>query len=151
MKKTLQFTVFIQAPRGAVWNAMLDAESYKDWTSAFCAGSYYEGSWAEGEKIRFLSPGGDGMSAIIAANRRHEFISIRHLGQISAGVEDFTSDSVRGWAPAYENYSFADAPGGTQLHVRVETTPQFEQYMLDTFPQALRRLKALCEGGRTAG
>jgi hypothetical protein len=151
MKKTLQFTVFIQAPRGAVWNAMLDAESYKDWTSAFCAGSYYEGSWAEGEKIRFLSPGGDGMSAIIAANRRHEFISIRHLGQISAGVEDFTSDSVRGWAPAYENYSFADAPGGTQLNVRVETTPQFEQYMLDTFPQALRRLKALCEGGRTAG
>lgn len=151
MKTTLEFDVFIQAPRSTVWDAMLGAAPYKNWTSAFCEGSYYDGSWGQGERIRFLSPGGDGMSAVIAENRRHEFISIRHLGQISAGVEDFTSESVRSWAPADENYTFADVQGGTQLQVRVDVTPEFEPYMRDTFPKALQRLKALCEGGRGAG
>jgi hypothetical protein len=152
MKKTLEFTVFIEAPRSAVWEAMLEAEAYKDWTSAFCEGSYYRGSWNEGEKIQFLSPGGDGMTAVIAENRLHEFISIRHLGQVSAGVEDFTSETVRSWAPAHENYAFADAPGGTQLRVSVEVTPEFEAYLRDTYPRALLRLKALCEdASRTTG
>lgn len=149
MKKTLEFSEFIAAPRSVVWDAMLGADTYRDWTSAFCAGSYYEGSWEQGAKIRFLSPGGDGMTAVIAENRRHEFVSIRHLGQIAAGVEDLTSDGVRAWAPVHENYAFADAPGGTALKVSVEVTPDFEQYMRDTYPKALQRLKAICErGGR---
>jgi len=54
---------------GAVWEAMLEAEAYKHWTSAFCEGSFCRGSWDEGEKIEFLWPGGDGMSAVIAENR----------------------------------------------------------------------------------
>lgn len=150
MKKTLEFAVFIAAPRDVVWAAMLGAEAYRDWTSAFCEGSHYRGSWAQGEKIQFLSPGGDGMTAVIAENRLHEFISIRHLGQVSAGVEDFSSDNVRSWAPAHENYAFADAPGGTELRVTVEVAPEFEQYLSETYPRALQRLKAICEGGRKA-
>lgn len=110
MKKTLTFTVSIQAPRQLVWDTMLDPESYKTWTAAFCEGSYYVGSWDEGAKIQFLSPGGDGMTAVIAKSRRGEHVSIKHLGEVSQGVEDTTSDKVRAWAPAYENYSFADAP-----------------------------------------
>ena len=147
-KAALEFTVDIQAPRAAVWEAMLGPDTYRDWTSAFCEGSYYEGSWAQGGNIRFLTPNGDGMSAVIAENRPLEFVSIRHLGEISGGVEDLTSEKVRAWAPAHENFHFSDIPGGTRVRVTMDTVGDYEQYMKDTYPKSLQRLKAICEAGR---
>ncbi|MBK8725995.1 MAG: SRPBCC domain-containing protein [Holophagaceae bacterium] len=145
MKTTLHFTEFIQAPRARVWTTLQDPDSYRLWTAEFCGGSYFEGSWAEGARIRFLIPGGDGMTSVIAENRLHEFISIRHLGDVKQGVDDTDSEAVRAWAPAHENYRFVDQDGGTEVQVSVEITPDFEDYMNRTFPKALKRLKALCE------
>lgn len=145
MKKTLTFQISIAAPRALVWDTMLDTEGYKAWTAAFCEGSHFTGSWAQGAAIRFLAPNGDGMVAEIAENRPHEFVSIRHLGEISGGVADTTSDKVRAWAPAYENFAFADIDGGTRVEVSIDTVPEYEQYMLTTYPKALELLKQLCE------
>lgn len=145
MKKMLSFTVRIRAPRTRVWETMIDPEGYRAWTAAFCEGSYFSGSWDEGAKIQFLSPSGDGMTAVIAENRPGEFVSIRHLGEISQGVEDTTSDKARAWAPAYENYVFRDTPEGCELTASLETTPEYETYMQETFPKALALLKGLCE------
>ncbi len=150
MKKTLEFDVHIQAPRSAVWDATFQPATYDQWASEFCEGTHFKGSWAEGERIQFLAPNGDGMSSEIAENRLHEFVSIRHLGMIAGGVEDLTSDTVRSWAPAYENYTFSDAPGGTDVRVSIEVAPEWEGYMLETFPKALRKLKAICEGSQSA-
>jgi hypothetical protein len=146
MKKKLDFSVRISAPRSVVWDTMLAPATYAQWTSEFCEGSHFKGSWAKGEKIQFLAPNGDGMTAVIAENRLHEYMSIRQLGEIVGGVEDVTSDKVRAWAPAYENYSFSDVPGGTEIKVDVEVTPDFVEYMMRTYPKALDRLKMLCEG-----
>ena len=143
--KTLKFEVTINAPRTRVWNTMLEPETYKAWTSAFCEGSYYTGSWDQGAQIRFLSPSGDGMTAVIAENRRYEFVSIQHRGVIENGAEDTTSEKVRAWAPAYENYRFSDVPGGCLVTVTLDTAPEYEQYMRDAFPKALALLKGLCE------
>ena len=55
-------------------------ESYKQWTSAFGDGLYFEGSWQKGQRIRFLTPQGDEVTSEIAEIRPNEFISIRHLG-----------------------------------------------------------------------
>jgi uncharacterized protein YndB with AHSA1/START domain len=74
LMKTLTFEVTINAPRVLVWSTMLSPEGYKAWTTAFCEGSYYEGSWQAGERIRFLSPGGDGMSSVIAESKPEEFV-----------------------------------------------------------------------------
>ena len=145
MNKTLTFTVSIAAPRQLVWDTMLDPESYKAWTSVFTEGSYFTGSWDEGSKIHFLGPDGSGMTAVIAKSTPHEFISIRLLGEISNGVEDTTSEKVRAWAPAYENYEFADAEGGSTVTVSLDTVPEYVQFMLDTYPKALALLKDLCE------
>lgn len=145
MKRTLGFSVSIRAPRALVWQKMLGDAGYRLWTAPFCDGSYYDGSWDKGAKIRFLSPRGDGMTAEIAENRLHEYISIRHLGEIAKGVEDTKSDKVRAWAPAYENYTFADTGGGTTVTVTVEALAGFEQFMQDTFPGALERLRLICE------
>lgn len=146
--KTLHFKVDIAAPVAKVWGTMIGTESYKQWTLPFMEGSHFEGSWGEGESIRFLSPSGEGMTSVIAANRPYELISIKHLGYVKDGVDDTTSEEVRSWAPAYENYIFAEVPGGTQVKIEQEVTPDFEQYMLDIWPKALAALKALCEAKR---
>ena len=124
---------------------MIDPESYKEWTAAFTYGSYYEGSWQEGNRIKFLSPSGDGVIAEIAENRPNEFVSIRHLGFIAQGVEDTESEAVRAWAPAYENYTFTPTPNGTRLVVDQDVTEKSESYMAEAWPKALAKLKALCE------
>lgn len=148
MKKTLHFPIFIRAPRRAVWTAMLQSPTYEQWTAAFMEGSRYEGSWDQGQRIRFLGPNGEGMVAEVAEHRPAEFVSLRHLGEVKDGVEDTTSEKVRAWAPAYENYTFTDVDGGTQLRVDLDVVQEYEQFMQDTFPKALERLKAICESAR---
>jgi uncharacterized protein YndB with AHSA1/START domain len=148
--KRIQFTANIAAPVSKVFRTMLDLESYKAWTSAFTEGSYYEGTWRKGERIRFLASNGDGMIAEIAELRPNEYISIRHLGYIHQGVEDTESESVRSWAPAYENYTFRATPEGTTLLVDQDVTDEYESFMAEIWPKALDRLKALCERGGAA-
>jgi hypothetical protein len=147
--KKIQFSARIAAPRPLVWDTLLGPETYRDWTSAFEEGSYYEGSWDEGQKIRFMAPDGKGMVARVAKNRLHEFLSLQHLGFIKDGVEDTESEAVRAWAPAYENYTFRDTGGATELTIDLDVTPDFEGYMLKTWPKALARLKDLCEAPRS--
>lgn len=143
--KTLHYTTVIDAPRQHVWHVMLGAETYKTWTSAFADGSYFEGSWDEGQTIRFLIPDGRGMVSMIARNRPYEFVSIRHLGIIKDGIDDTESEAARNWTPAYENYTFSDVGTATELKIDVDTEQEFETYMEDTWPKALAKLKALCE------
>ena len=143
--KRIQFKTMIEAPVARVWEVMLGAESYPSWTKAFVEGSYFEGSWSEGSRIKFLAPSGDGMVAEIAENRPHEFVSIRHLGFIVNGVEDTESDSVRAWAPAYENYTFKTVSEGTEVVVDQDVTADFEQLMNEAWPTAFELLKQLCE------
>ncbi len=143
--KRLAFDILIQAPREIVWEVMLTPETYKDWTAALTEGSYYEGSWNQGESIRFMAPGGSGVVSVIAENRLYEYISIKHLGMIKDGIVDTESESVRSWAPAYENYTFLQTGGATELKVETDTTEDSEAHLAAIWPRALDRLKALCE------
>ena len=143
--KRLRFSAAIAASKQDVWNRMLEPDSYRAWTAAFGEGSYYEGSWNKGAKIRFLSPGGDGMTAEIAENRPFEFVSIRHRGIIKNGVDDTESPAARAWTPAYENYTFTEKDGVTEVVVDVDVNERYEKMFRDTWPKALRRLKEICE------
>jgi hypothetical protein len=149
--KRIQFITTINAPVPTVWRLMLGLEGYKRWASAFAEGCYFEGSWEQGAKIKFLSPpSGDGMVSEIAQNRKNEFISIRHLGFISNGVEVTTSESVRAWAPAYENYTFISVPEGTKLVIELDVPGEWAQYMNEAWPKALALLKQLSEAESAA-
>lgn len=142
--KNLHFSIRIQAPRQRVWQMMLEQDGYRQWTSAFGEGSYYEGSWEQGQRIRFLGPDGSGgMFSTIAENRPFEFISIRHLGELVGGVEDTSKPS--GWTNALENYTFTTDGNATLVQVDVNTIPEFEKFMTDAWPKALLQLKELCE------
>jgi len=143
--KRMSFSVAIAASRQTVWNTMLEPDSYRAWTAAFMEGSYYEGSWETGAKIRFLSPGGDGMIAEIAENRPFAFVSIRHLGITKDGVDDTESPAARAWTPAYENYTFTEKDGVTEVVVDVDVNERYEKMFGDLWPKALQRLKQICE------
>lgn len=148
--KKLHFATEIHAPRQVVWETMLAPDTYRTWTAEFAEGSYFEGSWDKGQSIRFLAPNGEGMAAVIAENRPYEFVSIKHVGLVKDGKEDRESDEARRWAPAFENYSLADAGRSTRLEVDMDVVAEFEEYMQKTWPKALARLKAVCEE-RAAG
>jgi uncharacterized protein YndB with AHSA1/START domain len=150
--KKMHFSILINAPKENVWHAMLDAESFRAWTKAFNVTSYFEGDWSEGSKMLFL--GSDpmtgetgGMVARVAENRPYEYVSLEHVGIIKNGVEDTTSEEIKKWVPAFENYTFKEKDGQTEVLVDMdaeeENLPMFETM----WPQALQILKKIAESG----
>lgn len=137
--------IVINAPVQKVWNTMLEDETYRQWTSAFTEGSHFKGSWEEGEKILFLDPDNNGMVSVIAENRLHEFISIKHIGVMKDGVEDTESDEARKWAPAFENYIFEEENGKTKVSVDMDIEEEYKETFSKMWANALERLKNLCE------
>jgi uncharacterized protein YndB with AHSA1/START domain len=153
MKKsltTLTFETIIHAPPEKVWNTMLADATYRIWTLEFNpAGSWYEGNWEEGSKMKFIGPSEDGsqggMLSRIKENRPYEFISIEHYGFIENGKEVTDSPSILEWTPSYENYTFTEAGDDTKLTVEMQSTQEFAEMFNDMWPRALEKLKVLCE------
>ena len=146
----LRQNIFIHAPRERVWDVMLGDETYRDWTTAFSPGSHYKGDWSEGSKILFIGPdsegGGEmGMVSRIRENRRYEFISIEHLGLVKDGVEDTESPAAKQWAPAFENYTFTDRDGGTELTIEMDIQADLKENFEKLWTEALSRLKTIAE------
>ena len=142
----LTYSITIDASREKVWHALFDDESFRKWSSQFAEGSHYVGDWSEGSEIRFLVEGNDGMVSVIDRNSPNEFMSIRHIGYIRAGVEDMDSEEVKSWTPAYENYTLKEVDDGTHLTVETDTFNDFVEYFNETWPKALVVVKEIAEG-----
>ena len=146
----LNFSIEIKAPKEKVWNTMLEDKTYRAWTEAFSPGSHYVGDWNKGSKILFLGPGQNGemggMVSRIKENKLYEFISIEHLGIVQDGKEDTTSEAVKGWAGAHENYSFSEKDGATKDAVEMDSNEEYSEMFNGMWPKALQKLKELAEG-----
>lgn len=145
----IHFSINIHAPKEKVWNTMLDDSTYREWTTAFQAGSFYEGSWDEGSEIRFLGPDENGklrgMFSKIKENRLHDFISIEHVGFINDGVIDITSEEVKKWTPSHENYTFTETDSVTVVSVDIDVNDEYKEMFEVMWPKALELLKTLAE------
>ena len=142
----MNFSIDINAPKEKVWSVLWNDDSYRVWTTPFAEGSYAKtDNWKEGSKVLFLSPGGDGMVSKVASNKKDEFMSFEHLGVVKNGVEDTESDSVKAWSGAKENYRLTDINGKTKLLVDMDSTDEFKDYFLKTWPVALDKVKELSE------
>jgi len=129
---------------------MLDDETYRQWTAAFNEGSYYKGSWEKGSKILFIGPDPEtgreeGMVSRVAENRPYEYLSIEHLGIYKDGVEDTESEEAKKWAPAYENYTFVEKDGGTEVIIDQDIEDEYVEMFNKMWPDALERLKTIAE------
>ena len=150
--KKLQFKISINAPVTRVYDAMLGISSrstYEQWTSLFNPTSTYEGSWDKRNKILFVGVDEKGekggMVSRIAENMPNRFVSIQHYGLVKAGKEITEGPEVEKWANGFENYTFDENNGTTTVTVDIDTTEDFEDYMNQTWPKALDKLKELCE------
>lgn len=85
------------------------------------------------------------MVSFIKENRLHEFVSIEHRGMINNGIEDTTSDEIKARAGSHENYSFSEKDGITTVDIAIDMDESYIEYMNETRPQALQKLKEICE------
>jgi len=146
----MHITTVINAPKERVWDLMLGDATYREWTTVFSPGSYYKGNWEEGSKMLFLGPNPadgteGGMVSRVKENRLYEFISLEHQGMINNGVEDTTSDAIKDWAGAHENYTFTEKDGGTELTIDMDIVESEKDSMEKAWKEALVKLKEMAE------
>ncbi|MBK6700021.1 MAG: SRPBCC domain-containing protein [Saprospiraceae bacterium] len=148
----LQFKVSINAPVSKIYDIMLgisNKSTYEQWTAIFNPTSSYEGNWDKGNKILFIGVDEKGekggMVSKIVENIPNQFVSIQHYGLVQGGKEITEGPEVEKWANGFENYTFEENNESTTLIVDLDTTEDFEDYMNETYPNALNKLKELCE------
>lgn len=64
---------------------------------------------------------------------------------MAGGVDDTTSEAVRAWAPAHENYALSAVAEGTLMRVDQDVTAEWAEHLAAAWPRALQLLKALSE------
>jgi len=150
--KKIQFTITINAPANKVYTTMLglsDKSTYEQWTALFNPTSTYEGSWEKGQKMLFVGVDEKGekggMVSRIADHVPNQFVSIQHYGLIKGSEEITTGPEVEKWANGLENYTFEESNGVTTVTIDLDTADEFEDYMNEFYPQALNKLKEICE------
>lgn len=148
--KKINLDIVINAPREAVWDAIVDDSNYRTWTRVFQETSYFEGGWKKGDTIRFIGINEkgekEGMVSEIAESIYPEYISIKHLGFIVNGVDDTTSEEIRKWAPSFENYTLEKLEENkTLFKLDMDTTDEFYDMFMDLWPKALAKLKEVGE------
>ena len=145
----LSYSVTINAPVQDVWSTMLNDATYREWTSVFHSGSYYEGDWSQGSEIRFLGPDDDGslggMIATVEENKPNELISLRYTGQVVGGEDDTTSEAAKAFMGAHEIYACSSANGRTTVNVELDSADEFVAMFDDAWPPALAKLKEIAE------
>lgn len=144
--ETLYFSIKINAPKKHVWNTMLTDETFRQWSNEISKGSHYEGDWEQGSKIKFRDSNGNGTLSRIAENKLYELISIDNYGVIENGAESTTSSNARAVASMHENYTFKETNGATEVLINTNADDEFKPIFEQTWPKALVKLKALCEG-----
>ncbi|MEP7197955.1 MAG: SRPBCC domain-containing protein [Saprospiraceae bacterium] len=150
--KKLQFKVSINASATKIYDFMLGINSkstYEEWTAVFNPTSSYDGSWEKGNKILFIGVDEKGekggMVSKIAEIIPNRFVSIQHYGLFKAGKEITEGPEVEKWANGFENYTLEENNGTTTVTVDLDTTEDFLEFMNQTYPKALVKLKEMCE------
>ena len=148
----LNFEININAKASKVFDTMLgisNKSSYEQWTALFNPTSTYEGDWRKDSKMLFIGTDDKGekggMLSRIVEHIPNQFISIQHYGLVQQDREITEGPEVEKWANGFENYTFNEINGITTVRVELDTTAEFTDYMNQTYPNALNKLKEICE------
>ena len=85
------------------------------------------------------------MVSRIAENKPYEYISIEHIGIVQNGIEDTTSEVARKWVHAFENYTFKERDGATEVLVDMDAEDEYVEMFEKMWPKGLQKLKTLAE------
>jgi len=150
--KRLNYNISIESPVAKVYDFMLglsDKSTYEEWTTIFSPTSSYKGEWEVGSKILFVSVDKKGeeagMVSRIIENGANKFVSIQRYGMLKSGEEITEGPEVEEWAGGFENYSFEEVDGMTTVIIEIDAAEEHEEYMDKLYPNALLKLKEICE------
>lgn len=85
--ETLSYEIEIEAAPERIWGVLWGDITYRQWTTAFTEGSFYEGTLEEGSIVKFYDPQNNGMYSRVEKNEPGKEMKFLHLGEIYDGVE----------------------------------------------------------------
>jgi hypothetical protein len=138
--ETLSYEIEIEAIPERIWGVLWGDITYRQWTTAFTEGSFYEGTLEEGSIVKFFDPHNNGMYSRVEKNEPGKEIKFLHLGEIYDGVE-----APQEWGEATEAYILEETESGTTLKCEIQTTAEFKTFFEENFPKALGIIKNLSE------
>jgi uncharacterized protein YndB with AHSA1/START domain len=148
-ERMMKFEIEIDSDTDSVYQNMISEKSYRIWTSVFNSNSGFTGSWKKGSKILFTGTDENGevngMVSMIKENIPGKFISIEHMGILKRGIEITCGPEVDDWQGALESYTFTPMASKTIVTVDVDTDPSWQEYFGQKWPEALAKLKKICE------
>ena len=145
MINRLKFSIDIKAEKTTIWKALWDENSYCKWVSVFFEGSYaVTDDWKEGSKVHFLAPDQSGIYSIIEKHIPNNIIQFKHIGNVLKGKEQPIDDETKKWSGATEIYALTEGKNTNTLEVEIDVMDEHLEFMTNTFPQALKKIKNIC-------
>lgn len=138
--ETLSYEIQIEAAPERIWSVLWGDITYRQWTTAFTEGSFYEGTMEEGSIVKFYDPHNNGMYSRVEKNNPNQEMKFLHLGEIYDGVE-----APQEWGEATESYILEETESGTTLKAEIQTPEEFKAFFEENFPKALGIIKNLSE------
>jgi len=138
--ETLSYEIEIEAAPERIWGVLWGDITYRQWTTAFTEGSFYEGTLEEGSIVKFFDPQNNGMYSRVEKNEPGKEMKFLHLGEIYDGVE-----APQEWGEATEAYVLEENESGTTLTCTIQTPAEFKDFFEENFPKALGIIKNLSE------
>ncbi|MGH2317808.1 SRPBCC domain-containing protein [Planococcus sp. SE5232] len=140
-----------------LWELVVDPDHYRFWTETFSEGSTFYGEWTKGSAIRFVAEDENGMEngmlSEIAESQWPEFISIKHVGVVMDGADDYDSPLAQEWSGAFENYRFIPQSDSTcvfevEQDLPEEQAEEFKENWEKSFDRMATRLETSGDLGK---
>jgi hypothetical protein len=145
MINKLEFSIDIKAEKTTIWKALWDESSYRKWASVFFEGSYaVTDNWEEDTKVHFLAPDQSGVYSIIEKHIPNKIIQFKHIGNVVGGKEQPIDDETKKWSGASEIYALTEGKDTITLAVEIVVLNEHLEFMTNTFPHALEKIKNNC-------
>lgn len=143
--KKIVFEQEIKASAETVWNKMWDKKTYSEWTTPFCAGTYFTGEIELGSRIHFIAPSFDGMYSDVFYLIPNKLIIFKHIGNLKDLKELPIDAEAERWTGSFETYKLNEVDGVTTVTAEIDCVPEYINYMEEKFPLALQELKKISE------
>lgn len=141
----LAFSIDIKADKDTIWKVLWDEHSYRDWAGVFFEGSYAATDhWKEGSKVQFLAPDQSGIYSIIEKHIPNKIMQFKHIGNVVDGKEQAIDEETKKWTGATEIYELTQGKEASTLAVKIDVMNEHLEFMTNTFPKALEKIKNNC-------
>jgi len=145
MINRLHFSIEIAAERSRIWKAIWEEDSYRAWASVFYEGSYIVvENWEVGSTVHFLGPDQAGIYSQIVKHEPNQIIQFKHIGSVVKGKEQAIDEETKKWSGATEIYRLKEGDNGIILEAELDVMDEHLEYMTQTFPLALEKIKSNC-------